>query len=245
MTRTVKLSAGAPQAPTLVAQIRETIRGRIAGGIYKPGDRLPSEAMLTQEFGVSRPVVREAVAALHSDRLVEPRHGAGVFVLDPPAVPEMPYRNLDTARVSTLIEMLELRTAIEEDAAGWAALRRSPAQEEKIVEALDEFRNLSRAGAPTVEADFRFHLAIAEATNNPRFPEFLRLIGIAIIPRQAISEMEGSTDMRDYLTMLDKEHGEILAAIQDGDDGAARAAMRRHLHNSQVRYRNYMRTVRR
>lgn len=227
--------------PTLVAQVREAIRAQITGGTYRPGDRLPSEARLTQEFGVSRTVVREAVAALQSDKLVEPRQGAGVFVLAPPPPEGISFRGLDLARVSSLIEMMELRTAVEGDAAGLAALRRSPAQEEKIIEAFDELRALSREGRPTVAADFRFHLAIAEAANNPRFGEFLRLIGTAIIPRQAMND---ETTSPEYLAALDSEHERILTAIQSGDEDSARAAMRQHLKNGQARYRRFLREAR-
>ena len=234
----------APQGQSLVAQLREALRSQIAKGLYKPGDRLPSEARLTQEFGVSRTVVREAVAALQSERLVEPRQGAGVFVLEPPTPEGVVFRNLDLARVSSLIEMLELRTAVEGDAAGLAALRRSPAQEEKIIEALDELRDLAEAGRPTSEADFRFHLAIAEASNNPRFVEFLHVIGIAIIPRHAIAG-GGEAAAPDYLAALDAEHQRILDAIQDDQEEAARQAMRDHLKASQRRYREYLRTARR
>lgn len=230
------------QGQTLVSQVRETIRGQIATGVYKPGDRLPSEARLTQEFGVSRTVVREAVAALQSERLLEPRQGAGVFVLAPPQPERLGFRALDLASVSSLIEMLELRTAVEGDAAGLAALRRSPAQEEKIIEAFDQFRALSRAGKPTAEADFAFHLSIAEAANNPRFSEFLRLIGTAIIPRHAISAESVTAE---YQETLDQEHEQILRAILSDDENAARAAMRKHLSNGQARYRRYLREARR
>lgn len=232
----------AAQGQTRVTQVREAIRGQIARGVYKPGDRLPSESRLTQEFGVSRTVVREAVAALQSERLLEPRQGAGVFVLEPAAGEGIVFRNLDMARVSSLIEMLELRTAVEGDAAGLAAQRRSPAQEEKIIEAFDVLRAQSRAGQPTAEADFRYHLAIAEASNNPRFSEFLRLIGPSIIPRRAIGNEEEPPEYRD---LLDREHEDILVAIQNDDEDAARGAMRRHLKNAQTRYRQFLRDSRR
>ncbi|NTT87858.1 FadR/GntR family transcriptional regulator [Tabrizicola fusiformis] len=234
-----------PQGQTLVAQVREAIRTQISKGSYKPGDRLPSEARLTQEFGVSRTVIREAVAALQSEKLVEPRQGAGVFVLEPPSGEGLAFRNLDLARVSSLIEMLELRTAVEGDAAGFAALRRSPAQEEKIIEAFDDLRARMRSGQSTTEADFRFHLTIAEAANSPRFPEFLKLIGTAIIPRHAIDSEGERLVSAEYLAVLDREHEEILAAILANDEDAARAAMRLHLRNAQHRYRQYLRALRR
>lgn len=233
-----------PASPTLTARVRDALREQIRQGRYGQGDRLPSEARLTEEFGVSRTVIREAVAGLRSDRLVEPRQGAGVFVLPPPAETAPPFQNLDLARVSSLIEMLELRTAVEGDAAGLAALRRSPAQEERMLEAEAELRQRAAQGQPSAEADFRFHLAIAEAANNPRFSEFLTLIGKALIPRMAVSEGEDPQLPPDYQATINAEHAAILSAIQSNDEDGARAAMRQHLKNSQTRYRNFLRQAR-
>lgn len=241
-----RLAAAEPRFPgrTLVVRVREAMRAQIGRGDYRPGDRLPSEARLTQEFGVSRTVIREAIAALRADGLVDPRQGAGVFVLEPPAPDAPAFRNLDLARVSSLIEMLELRAAVEGDAAGYAASRRSPAQEQRIVETYEELRALTRAGTPSSEADFRFHLAIAEAANNPRFSEFLRLIGPTIIPRRVFSPDDGAPLPAEFLRLLDSEHTAIVTAILSGDPEAARAAMRAHLIDSQARYCAFLRRIR-
>ncbi|MBL8562849.1 MAG: FadR family transcriptional regulator [Gemmobacter sp.] len=233
------------QGKTLVLQVSEALRTQITAGRFKPGDRLPSEAQLTQDFGVSRTVVREAIAALRSDGLVEPRQGAGVFVLSPAPVEATGFTLVDPARVSSLIEMLELRTAVEGDAAALAALRRSPAQEERILEAFDHFRQQQEAGLPSAEADFALHLCIAEAANNPRFVEFLRLIGTALIPRRAVSDGPEMGSTPEYAQRLLSEHEAIVTAIQNGDENAARHAMRTHLHNSQNRYRQWLRNNRR
>ncbi|HEV7304605.1 MAG TPA: FadR/GntR family transcriptional regulator [Ensifer sp.] len=233
------------QGKTLVAQVTDALRSQIAKGRYNPGDRLPSEAQLTQEFGVSRTVVREAIAALRSDGLVEPRQGAGVFLLERSAPDRRPFHNVDLARVSSLIEMLELRTAVEGDAAALAALRRSPGQEGKLIEAFDAFRTCAAAGKPTAEADFAFHVAIAEATNNPRFGEFLEMLGPALIPRRAMVENGGEAALPAHeLDRLVDEHEAILIAIQNGDEDGARSAMREHLRKSQTRYRSMLRTAR-
>ncbi|HCJ73548.1 FadR family transcriptional regulator [Rhizobium pusense] len=245
MTRTTTSEPAAPQAKTLVVKVSEELRSQIAKGRYKTGDRLPSEAQMTQEFGVSRTVVREAIASLRSDGLVEPRQGAGVFVLEPAPVERRPFHNVDLARVSSLIEMLELRTAVEGDAAGLAAIRRSPAQEEKIIEAFDAFRASAAKGSPTAEADFAFHLAVAEATNNPRFSEFLQVLGPTVIPRRAVADNGSETVLSPAdLSRLVGEHEAILIAIQDGDEEAARSAMRNHLKSSQMRYRAMLRAPR-
>ena len=228
------------KSQTLVARLSDTLRRAIAAGQFPPGSKLPSEAQLTETHGVSRTVVREAIAALRADRLVEAQQGAGVFVLDPPGQIQA-FGSLDHARVSSVIELLELRTAVEVEAAGLAALRRSPAQEEAIFERHHAVRDCLDAGVPTSEADFALHLAIAEATNNGRFREFLSMIGPRIIPRAAIRDGENEADQSTYILLIDDEHQQIVAAISAGDEEAARAAMRRHLRGSQDRYRTLLR----
>lgn len=222
--------------------VRDTLKAQIESGRYKPGDRLPSEAQLTKEFAVSRTVIREAIASLSADRLVEPRQGAGVFVLQPPEIVDLPFRNIDFVRISSMIEMLELRTAVEVEAATLAAQRRSPAQEERIVECYRHIGALAREGKSTIEADFEFHLAIADATNNPRFREFLVMIGSSLIPRRALGADSTDPATKAYLDVLDREHEQILSAILDADEERAGSAMRHHLKGSQSRYRSLLRT---
>lgn len=229
-------------AGTLVERVSEAIRQAIASGAFRPGDKLPSEARLTTEHGVSRTVVREAVAALRSEGLLEARQGAGVFVLDAAPEPVLPFQFLDNAAISSIIELLELRTAVEVEAAGLAAVRRSPANEEAIFKAFHAFQSAIETGEPTIEADWALHLAIAQATNNPRFPEFLQMLGSRSIPRTALQGAEGESAARAYLDRIQEEHGAIVSAIADGDEKEARDAMRRHLKGSQTRYRNLLRS---
>lgn len=230
--------------PTLVVTVRDELRRQIQTGEYKPGDRLPSESRLTQDFGVSRTVVREAIAALRADGIVEPKQGAGVFVL-PPSESVPAFRDVDPDRVSSIIEILELRTALEGDAAALAATRHSAAQEEEIIEAFQRLTDLGHQNKPTAEADFAFHLAIANATNNPRFPEMLQLIGTAMIPRRMLDREGELAIAPDYIRLLEQEHGAILAAIQNSDAESARQAMTMHLKNSQTRYREQLLVSRR
>lgn len=224
---------------TLVSQVSELLRQTILSGDLKPGDKLPSEAKLTETHGVSRTVIREAVAALRADGLVEARQGAGVFVLEPPRAEVLPFQNLDYARISSVIELLELRTAVEVEAAALAAQRRSPQQEEAIMDRHHIVRDCLDKGVSTVEADFALHLAIADASNNPRFGEFLAMVGRGVIPRAALQGRDESSS--DYNVKLHEEHSLIVDAISNGDEDAAREAMRRHLKGSQSRYRALLR----
>ncbi|OJF92324.1 FadR/GntR family transcriptional regulator [Pararhizobium antarcticum] len=232
---------------TLTAQLGDNLRRAITTGQFPPGSKLPSEAQLSEAHGVSRTVVREAIATLRSDRLVETRQGAGVFVLEASIAlprPLLSIQNLDPARVSSMIELLELRTAVEVEAAGLAALRRSPAQEEAILDRHYAVHACLDAGISSSDADFALHLAIAEATNNPRFREFLSMIGKGVIPRAALRSDESETDQTAYIKLLDDEHNAIVIAISNSDEDGARDAMRRHLRGSQSRYRVLLREQR-
>lgn len=221
----------------LVAHVADALRDRILSGYYPSGAKLPSEARLTDTYGVSRTVIREAVASLRSDGLVEPRQGAGVFVLDVDAAKLPPFHIVDREKISSVIEMIELRAAVEIEAAGLACLRRSPAQEDRIREIHRAFADKAREGLPTTDSDFEFHLAIADATSNPRFQEFLKLLGRNFIPRAALKADQREETSPDYLDQIVDEHRAILAAISEQNEEAGRQAMRRHLKGSQQRYR--------
>lgn len=225
---------------TLVARVSDNLRQSILTGHFPVGSKLPSEAQLTTNFGVSRTVIREAVAALRSEMLVEPRQGAGVFVLPPPKDEPQPFQDIDPARLSSVIAALELRTAVEVEAAALAAIRRSPEQEERLWACHEKLMSDAAAGVPNAEDDLKLHLAIADATNNPRFTEFLTMIGQALIPRAALPGAQSKID-RAYLERLNAEHRLIVEAISNRDEEGARAAMRAHLSGSQARYRAMMR----
>lgn len=228
-------------AGTLVSRVSEALRQSILNGEYVPGEKLPSEAQLTEAHGVSRTVVREAVAALRYDGLVEARQGAGVFVLDPSSRPSFSPRHTDRARLSSDLEILEIRTPVEVEAAGLAALRRSPAQEEAIFDCHARVLACIEANRPIREADFALHQAIAEATNNPLFAQFLQAQGTAVIPQSRILSDSSDEAETAYRRLIHKEHEAIVLAISNGDEEAARNAMRDHLKGSQVRHRKLLR----
>lgn len=228
----------------MVTDLAETLRARIAKGEFTPGDRMPSEAVLSETYGVSRTVIREAIASLRADGLVEPRQGSGVYVLEVRQTDVAPFQNVDFDRVSSVVELLELRTAVESEAAALAAIRRSPSQEEQILECLRAFMEANQVERSASQEDFALHLAIADASNNPRFGEFLRLLGANVIPRRALRP-EGSNQRIDtaYLARIAEEHQRIVDAILDGDAERARQAMRNHLEGSLSRYRRLLRST--
>jgi len=213
----------------------------LTSGAFQAGDRLPSENALAKQYSVSRTVVREAIAILRADGLVQARKGAGVFALEARHEEERPFKDLKTERISSVIELLELRTVFEVEAAALAAARRSAAQIEAILEAHNEVGNCLTNEAPTRDADFGLHLAIAQATQNRRFPEFLQLIRSGIIPRGELQGAAPGTRPKDYNLHLQEEHARIVDAIIEGDADAAREHMRAHLRGSLDRYKALLR----
>lgn len=229
-----------PRKTNMVARLAAELRARILRKDYEKDSKLPSEAELTAKYGVSRTVVREAIAALRFDGLVEARQGAGVFVVSNDVFSKVYFQAYDTEKISSIIEVLELRTAVEVEAAGLAAMRRSPAQEGVIMERCRDISELIRNSEATADEDFAFHQAIASATNNPRFPEFLNLMGRGIIPRSRLKDGEGRGVPLPYLEQIQAEHEEISQAISEQDESAAREAMRRHLWGSSNRFRSLL-----
>ncbi len=225
---------------TLVSRLINDLRQSIASGAFAPGGRLPTEAQLSETYGVSRTVVREAIAALRADQLVDARQGSGVYVLKSAPASALPER-IDTDRVASVLEVLEIRTPLEIEAAGLAALRCSPSQEEYIFDCHARVFACIEAGKPIREADFTLHLAIAEATNNPQFASFLRSHGVAAIPQAEIVTDAQHDRQIAYYKQLYQEHERIVLAISNGDEEAAREAMRAHLKGSQVRHRELLR----
>ncbi len=218
---------------SLTDQVRDALAERIVADRMQPGDRLPTERELIDEFGVSRTVVRDAVSRLRVEGVVESRQGAGVFVRNP-ALPQSPPEAIET--LSSIIETLEVRTAIEIEAARLAAARGSPAQIAEIGLTLEEMRAASAPEAAEA-ADLAFHRAIAAATNNRRFAEFFDFLGQRTIPRTQLRLLrQAAPPSRQYARRLIAEHAAIHEAIEARAPDASGQAMRFHMETSKARY---------
>src|SRR5262244_2394712 len=202
---------------SLAHALVERLSAEIVSGRLAPGAQLPTEQELIASAGVSRTVVREAIAALRAEGLVVTRQGAGAFVAEGS---RRPFR-IDPADLGSLGEVLavmELRTGIEV-AAAHAAIGRA-----------------IERGESAIDQDFAFHRSIAGATRNPQFGRFLEYLGRFIIPRQTIRVASGAAERLAYLRAIQKEHLAILGAIRARSVAKARAAMHSHLSNSRKRY---------
>ncbi len=237
---TDKLTPFRPLTPprNLTEEVVGRLAAEITGGGLQPGARLPTEQAMMSAMGVSRTVVREAVAALRAEGLVITRQGVGAFVASD--AKRRPFR-LDPDGIGTLgeaIKVMELRRAVEIEAAGLAAERGTPGQIAGVGEALKAMDRAIERGETAIDEDRAFHRAVAEATGNPQFGRFLEFLGHFVIPRRAVVDapwrQEGA---RPFLDLFQKEHRAIFEAIRDRSAEAARGAMRKHLTNSLKRYR--------
>ena len=228
--------------PKLADLVIGTLRKRISAGEYRAGGKLPTESQMTSIFGVSRTVVREAIAALAAEGVVQSRQGAGVFVMANAASAFSAIGAEGSNKISVALNVLEVRMGIEIESAGLAALRRSSSQDAAIQEAWNEFERQIKAGTPTGKTDFAFHRAIAAATNNPFYIEVLDGLGSRTIPCDVASPWGTESVLTlEYQMGLQQEHLVILKAISAQDADGAREAMRNHLWLSQERYRQRLR----
>lgn len=224
---------------SLTEAVIEQLVVRIDAGTYGSGEKLPSEQALCQEFGVSRTVVREAVASLRLGGRLTARQGVGIFVPDG-KTRRLEFEVSPDDDIRNALTILELRLAVEIEAVALAAARRTPNNLSDITAAFDRFNALdSSRPHELAEADFVFHLAIARATGNLHFAQFLAALGPDIIFDLALKHgrLSDQRTRRSYLKKSGNEHGAILSAITQGNPVRARSALKRHLDAGLTRYR--------
>lgn len=227
----------------LAREIEQDLRRAVEAGQYGPGDKLPTESAIGAKYGVSRTVVREALAGLRAAGIVVSRRGSGVFVAER-AAQAMPTLALDDwpRKVPDVVNALELRASVEVQAARLAASRASIGQIEEIYELHRAFARKIAAGTEASGDDFAFHRGIARATNNAYFDRFLEQLGPRTIPRNELGIARGTDAYGAYMEQLEAEHRTILEAIESRSPDAASAAMEAHLIGSLSRYRDLSRT---
>jgi len=207
----------------LFERIAEQIERSIVEGHLKPGDRLPAERELAQQFAVSRTAVREAVKSLSEKGLIESQHGRGTFVTD--ATSRTILQSLGKVITTHGVDQLvEIREIIEPELAARAALC---ADEDAISAMREAFLAMEAAGrdaAAFIEGDLDFHLAIAEAVDNPLILALTdSIVELLRDHRLRLFSVHGGPQRGQY------HHRRILDAIERHDPDAARSAMRNHL----------------
>src|SRR5512142_1221890 len=209
----------------LYEQIVQQIEDTILKGNLKPGDQLPAERDLAEQFGVSRTAVREAVKALREKGLVEAYTGRGTFVTNGTlhAIRQSLDLMVKIGQADGATQLVEVREILEPEIAALAADR----AEEQHLAALREAVAIMDASLEDaeafIEADLDFHLALAEAAGNPLILSLIdSIVGLLREQRTGIFQVEGGPERGQH------HHKQILHAVVSRDSDAARKAMRAH-----------------
>lgn len=211
---------------SLVDQIIAQFHALIEGGEWPVGSRIPTEAELSDQFGVGRNTIREAVRALGYAGMLETRQGDGTYVR---ALNDLAAMILRRVQRSALTEALEVRNSLERDAARLAAIRHTAADVIAMREALvAQERDVVRGDEATiVEADIVFHRTIVNATYNGVLIDLYDHLTDAL--RLAIAE---AISPRAGAGVRLEEHRAIVDAIAAGDAELAEQAVLTHLQHS-------------
>ncbi len=214
------------QTSRLYEQIVSQIEESILKGQLKPGDQLPAERELALQFGVSRTAVREAVKTLREKGLVEAFSGRGTFVTD--ATSQSTRQSLDRmiriGQTESLLQLVEVREILEPHIAAMAAVRATDQDFAAMREAVGAMEGKNADPEAFIEADLDFHLALAEAADNPLILSLIdSIVGVLREQRLRIFNVKGGPDRGQF------HHRRILEAVEQRRPEDAREAMRAHL----------------
>lgn len=224
-------SIGAFEA--LPGRVAALLSREIENGGFPAGHRLPTEQQLADRFGVSRNVVREAVAQLRADGVIEARQGVGAFVRAPEQRAAIRIDRDALKDGDNMERLFELRCILEAEAAALAAERRTPEHLVAIKAALDRMGGEERWEDGSIEADLAFHREIARATGNGYIHTFIAFICEQI--RRSIHYARAVNPLHDLVDVNVGEHVVIYEALAAGDADAAADAMRRHIIGAAAR----------
>ena len=208
--------------------VLDQLREAILSGRIRPGERLPGERQLCEEFGVGRPTLREALRSLEAVGMIEvrPGKGGGSYAVTPSeSTLGDALASLVSLRGASLEDLAEFRVDFEGENAAWAARRADASDIATLQRIVVEAREASGVEV-LASADVRWHEALARATKNR-----LR-IGIALGIHGAVTRRHNQlvrpAALEHALTIPD-DLAAITAAVADGDAELARVLMREHI----------------
>lgn len=215
-----KINKMRPLFQEVVAQIKK----RVINGSLKTGEMLPPERVMAEQFGVSRTVIREAMKALELQGLVEVLHGRGIKLASPSmeSVIEtmVSFVKIDNSPIWALHEM---RSIIETEIAGLAALRRTEEEIQGLKEILGQMSEKTDSPNEYSALDIKFHRALMTMTHNPLFPMVLEPFSELMLEARRIGALATDAQKRSL-----ESHSEIVRAIEDQDAERAKYVMREH-----------------
>lgn len=218
----------------LADRVYEQLLGLIGRPGFEPRARLPGETALSQQLGVSRPVLRQALARLRDEGRVYARKGSGTFVTDMlPQAAALSIRTLEN--IPDIRAFLEFRLCMEGEAASRAALTRTPAQLQQIQDCCERFETAIAEGKDAVDEDIAFHEAISRNCGN----RFFSMTMSALVPQTRFSielarQLSGRPQ-RESRSSVCIEHRAVFDAIARQDAAGARQAVESHLQGGIAR----------
>ena len=218
----------------LSEEVSGDLQRRIARGDLRPGDRLPTEKALGEAFGVSRAVVREAIARLKADGLIETRQGSGAFVVDAPKTINLRFWQGAGPELNELREIFELRAMVEGAVAGLAAQRRKIADLKAMAQHLKAMDHAIGSGSDGAEADDNFHIAMARATHNSYIGRLVEFLGRHFSDSRKLA-WHGTRRQLAHPEEAQREHRALLDAISAGDPELAKRRALEHLRGTAAR----------
>jgi GntR family transcriptional repressor for pyruvate dehydrogenase complex len=217
----------------LPARIASQIGREISDGRITAGEKLPTEHILAKTFGVSRSVVREAIAQLRNEGLVETRQGVGAFATDIEHRHSIRIEQGNLAHRASFQSLFQLRLPLEIEAAGLAAVNHTDEDLVRLDEALEQMTGGEKWTEKGILADLAFHRQIAASTHNEYFLLFIGFIAERI--HLAINTAREAAVLTEIVEVTIAEHVAIRDALASRDPVRAREAMRHHLHGAASR----------
>jgi GntR family transcriptional repressor for pyruvate dehydrogenase complex len=214
------------QISRLYEQIVQQIEDSVTRGDLKPGDQLPAERELAQQFRVSRTAVREAVKTLREKGLVEAYPGRGTFItrVISHSIGQTLDRMMKIGEPEGTAHLIVVREILEPEIAALAAASADEEDIESMREAIVLMDARRQEPEAFIEADLDFHLALAEAAANPLILSLIdSIVGVLREQRLRTFHVEGGPERGQY------HHKRILEAVEHRDSQGAREAMRAHL----------------
>lgn len=212
-------------------QVLAQLKEGISNGTFPVGEKLPSENLLAEAFGVSRVPVREALGILEVSGIISSRQGGGHRVEQHSLLSKYQPLVLEIADPGEVEALLEMREVIEQQAACMAAERHTEQELRAIELALNDFKRCTLdEGLIGHREDYLFHRAIMQASHNPFFVQILDnmhelYLGVLVY------SLSKNLGRQDELQRVIDEHQRVFMAIKARDPAAATAAMQNHLSN--------------
>lgn len=226
------------QPPRLGDHLSTRIAELIGRGEFDNAGRLPSEIALANRFGVSRPVVREALSHLRSMGFIVSRKGSGSYIKKPSETSPHFVGAVGFGPVNSLAEVrkcYEFRIGLEGEAAYFAAQNRTPEMLAAMREALERMEAAASSGMLGMSADLEFHIAVARASGNEFFEAVMQSMRMPIEFAINLARSLTLTRPLEHLSAVQTEHVVMFEAIEARDKEAARLAMRTHIENACLR----------